>query len=208
MIDIKTRTARSRARRLRVTAGTIVAGALAVTSLAAGTSSAHATAGGLQDAGGQTAAVCNPIFGLTLSSNPSLDMALGFANNTSANAPLSMRNSSGLSRAELWVEIPGPFGTVTLRNLNDDEDVFGAGVLSQSSGSAVVAERHSVSDSSQWWFKNSAPGGFVTYTNAFSNKRVTGVPGAQAPVNGKPWQQHFPGSGGDQSLRQVKVGCL
>ena len=135
-------------------------------------------------------------------------MALGFANNTSVNAPLSMRNSSGLSRAELWVEIPGPFGTVALRNLNDDGGVLGAGVLSQASGSAVVAERHSVSDSSQWWFKNSAPGGFVTYTNAFSNKRVTGVPSAQAPVNGKPWQQHFAGSGGDQSLRQVKVGCF
>ena len=201
MIDIQTKKARFTARNLRVAAGTILAGALAATSLAAGTSPAHATAGAAQ-------AACNPVFGLTLSSNPSLDMALGFANNTSVNAPLSMRNSSGLSRAELWVEIPGPFGTVTLRNLNDDGGVLGAGVLSQASGSAVVAERHSVSDSSQWWFKNSVPGGFVTYTNAFSNKRATGVPSAQAPVNGKPWQQHFAGSGGDQALRQVKVGCF
>lgn len=201
MIDIQTKTARFSARKLRVAAGTIVAGALAVTSLATGTASAQATTEAAQ-------AACNPIFGLTLSSNPSLDVALGFTNNTSVNAPLSMRNSSGLSRAELWVEIPASFGTVALRNLNDDGGVLGAGVLSQASGSAVVSEVHNVSDPSQWWFKKTAPGGFVTYTNAFSNKRLTGVPSAQAPVNGKPWQQHFAGSGGDQSLRQIKVGCF
>jgi hypothetical protein len=204
MINTQTKTARLTGRKLRVAAGAIVVGALAATALAAGTTSAHATTGA--QVAGQ--AICNPVFGLTLSTNPSLDMALGFANGTSVGAPLSMRNSSGLSKAELWIEIPASFGTVTLRNLHTAEGVLGAGVISQASGSAVVAERHSVSDSSQWWFKNTAPGGFVTYTNAFSNKRVTGVPGAQAPVNGKPWQQHFPGSGGDQSLRQVKVGCF
>ena len=203
MTDFQTKPTQAAARKLRIAAGTLVAGALAVTSLAAGTSSAHAAAGGAQAAAQRA---CNPVFGLVLNSNPSLDMALGFANGTSVNAPLSMRNSSGLSRAELWAEIPASFGAVTLRNMNEDEGVLGAGVFNQVSGSAVVAERHNVNDSSQWWFKKTTPSGVVTYTNAFSNKRITGVPSAGAPVNGKPWQQHFPGSGGEQSLRQIKIG--
>lgn len=202
MTDSQTKPAQAAARKLRIAAGALAAGALAVTSLAA-TSSAHAAAGGAQAAAQND---CNPVFGLVLNSTPSLDMALGFANGTSVNAPLSMRNSSGLSRAELWAEIPASFGAVTLRNMNDDEGVLGAGVLNQVSGSAVVAERHNVNDSSQWWFKKTTSSGIVTYTNAFSNKRITGVPSAGAPVNGKPWQQHFPGSGGEQSLRQIKIG--
>ena len=91
MTDSQTKPAQAAARKLRIAAGALAAGALAVTSLAA-TSSAHAAAGGAQAAAQND---CNPVFGLVLNSTPSLDMALGFANGTSVNAPLSMRNSSG-----------------------------------------------------------------------------------------------------------------
>ena len=50
MTDFQTKPTQAAARKLRIAAGTLVAGALAVTSLAAGTSSAHAAAGGAQAA--------------------------------------------------------------------------------------------------------------------------------------------------------------
>jgi hypothetical protein len=50
-------------------------------------------------------------------------------------------------------------------------------------------------------------GGFVKYSSP-DGKRLTGVPGAQSPTNGKPWQLHPAGVGGDQFFGQkFNGGC-
>ncbi len=186
-------------RRLRLAAAV---GALVAGSIAAATGPAHASA---PDAA-SVAGACKPAFSIVLSGAPNLDMALGFANGSTNNAPLSMRDSSGLSRAELWVEEPGPFGYVVLRNVNTDTGVFAAARSSSSNASPVVAKTFNTQNSSQWWRKDQI-GGFVKYTSP-DGKRLTGVPGAQSPTNGKPWQLHPAGVGGDQFFGQkFNGGC-
>jgi hypothetical protein len=152
------------------------------------------------------AAPCpSPIFGMLLSSMPNKDMALGFANGTTNNAPLAMRDSSGLSRAEMWQEFPLSNGTVVLRNVNTDTGVFQAAVNGTSSASAVVAKFANNQDPTQQWRRDG--GAFFTYTSKHSGKRLTAVPGASAPIGGKPFQQHLPGVGGDQFFRHQFVAC-
>ena len=184
-------------RRLRLAAA---AGALVAGSIAAATGQAHASA---PDAAG-VAAACKPAFGIVLSGAPNLDMSLGFANGSTNNAPLGMRDSSGLSRAELWVEEAGPFGYVVLRNVNADSGVFAAARSSSNNASPVVAKTFNTQSSSQWWRKDQI-GGFVKYSSP-DGKRLTGVPGSQ--TNGKPWQLHPAGVGGDQFFAQkFNGGC-
>ncbi len=179
--------------RLAAAVGVLVAG-----SVAAATGQAHASA----PAAASAAGACKPAFGIVLSGAPNLDMALGFANGSTNNAPLSMRDSSGLSRAELWVEESGPFGYVVLRNVNTDTGVFAATRSSSNNASPVVARTFDTQDSSQWWRKDQI-GSFVKYSSP-GGKRLTGVPGAQA----KPWQLHPTGVGGDQFFGQkFNGGC-
>lgn len=150
----------------------------------------------------QAAACENPIVALIPSGLPNKDMALGFANGSTHNAPLAMRDSSGISRAEMWQEFTQPNGTVVLRNVNTDAGTFNAAVASTSSASAVVAKFAVDTDTTQRWHKN-VVAGFATYTSAFSGLRITAVLGA----TGKPFQQFAPGVGGDQFFAHRFIAC-
>lgn len=148
------------------------------------------------------AAVCEPVFALLPSSSPTKDVALGAVNGSSLNAPLGARDSSGLSRAELWVKKSVAVnGSMILQNVNTDAGTFAAATGGNLTGAPAVTKLMKSSDSTQRWTEEESGSGFRY--RASNGLYLTFVSGSSS----KPYQMHGNGQGGGQYFKKVVGGC-
>lgn len=167
-------------RRRRI--GVAVAAAVAAVATAGGTVTPAVAAPRADGASlAATASTCvHQVFGLIPSSTPWQDMSLGydFVNKTSHNAPVGLRDSKALSRAELWIELDGPGTSVYLQNVNTDAGTF-AVTRGDFGNPTIVTKYLDGNDSRQRWQKEQN-GSWVKYKEPTSGKYITYVAGNSA----------------------------
>jgi len=178
----------------------VACSALAAAAASAPTSPAAATA---QPAAAPTVnpAVCDRVFALVPSSQPWKDVSLGSVNGTSQNAPLGARDSSGLSRAELWVRMYDSSGSLYLQNVNTDTGTFAAASSGNFTGAAAVTKSINSSDSTQRWTEEQT-GSWFKYRES-NGRYLTFIVGNSS----KPYQLYSNGHGGDQYFKKILGGC-
>ena len=187
-----------RAGLLRLVASALGVGALLVAALSAPL--ATADEGAKLDA----AAACQPVVAILPAFHQWRDMAQGFED-----GPLADRDSSGLSRAELWQEIPVTGNIVQLVNVlplpEPDGREVAARISGINNGSPVISTPFDPDDAGQMWFRQTI-NGFTTYTSVLisaGGKRITYKPGDPTA----PFRLQTPGAEGQ--LFKVKFnGCL
>ncbi len=138
------------------------------------------------------------VFGLIPSSTPWQDMALGFVNGSTNNAPVGLRDSKALSRAELWIELDGPGNSVYLQNVNTDAGTFA--VTRGDFGDPTIVTKHLNSNDDRQRWEKELNGSWVRY-KAPNGKYISYSPGNSA----KPFQ--LTTGNGDTHFKPVVGGC-
>jgi hypothetical protein len=142
-------------------------------------------------------AACIPFIAITPAFAQHRDMALGLPN-----GPLADRDSSGISFAESWREIPASASDTSIRLVNrlivDGVEAAASVNFGGLPADAVISEPKSSADR---WLKETV-NGFVRYRNVLNGKYITYVPGDQtAPFRART-------SGTDGQLFKLRVlGC-
>lgn len=148
-----------------------------------------------------SAAECNRIFALVPSSQPSKDMSMGTANGTHQNAPLGLRDNSGLTRVEMWIELDGPGSSVYLQNVNTDKGTFVAASGGNFNGATGVTKRLNAADGTQRWTREQVTGTWRRYKDS-SGRYLTLVAGDSS----KPFQLYSSGIG-DSYFKILPQNC-
>jgi hypothetical protein len=171
--------------------------ALAVTAPLFASGATAQAAGLVAAAPAQPADSCtSPYIAILPSTRPDRDMALGFQNGTSNLAHVADRDSSGISRAEMWRELPVGDGSVVLQNQNFDTGVWNA-AMHLFDGPVTKTQSQDIDNSMRW---RKTPIGNSQVRYSVNGKNLAYLAGGQG-------FQLVEGSTGDQKFIRQVISC-